>query len=172
MSEKFENCSDIKSCYFDNGLCDWTTNDQSEITTETDSTGNVFLQAKPLYQNSKPVSTIMEAVINDSYCGISFLYKTFNSDLQVSVEGLGLLWSTIISEELADGNSIAMNNSWQETSLYIDVTSVEIMTGRMIVMEMLGVQNIQGDVVAMLDNVTLHPCVDCQAKGIYSSTFK
>ena len=162
ISEKFENCSDIKSCSFDNGLCDWTASDQSNLA--VDVSGNKFLETKPSSQDSDETIEVMHSVINDSYCGLSFLYKTTdNVDLRVSVDGLGVLWSTAVVEELA---AIVQKNAsleWQEVSLYIDVLAVEMMVGRRLVMEGVGLSS---DAAVSIDNVTLHPCVDCQAKGI------
>ena len=159
VSEKFENCSDLKSCQFENGPCDWTTGDQSKLT--TDSMGNKYVLTTIPDQNSKQNIEVMHRVINDSYCGINFLYQTQQgADLTVSVDGLGTLWSTSV-EELVDTVTLQTNSSvgWHEVSLYVDVMGVEVMNGRRVVFE-----GVTGGQVS-IDNVTLHPCVDCQAKG-------
>lgn len=171
VSEIFENCSYVKSCYFEDGPCDWKLSDQSNVAVVTDSSGNNYVSAKPSQTNDKSM-TIIETLINDSYCGMNFLYKIQQkSTIRVSVDGLGILWSSDIKDQLGDTDtmqSLNTSSSWKEVSLYIDIMGVEMMSGRMVTVDMVlsdGGSVNTAEMAAGLDNITLHPCLDCQAKG-------
>lgn len=157
VSERFENCSYVKSCDFEDGPCDWTLSDQSSVV--ADSTGDKYISAI----SSAQMTNIIQTFINDSYCGINFLYSAQQPvsggyTLQVSVDGVGILWSS-------DDNTIITNSSWREVSLYIDIMGVQMMpSGRTVSVDMI-LDNDDIEAVVRLDNITLHPCVDCEARG-------
>lgn len=161
VSEKFENCSYLQLCDFENGFCDWILSDQSDTNIIANKAGNSFLQSIPIAGNNELTLEIGQKIINDSFCGLNFWFQTRNSEIQVSVQGLGVIWSSSILEDL----NPALNTSlWREVSVYIDIQGAERMGGRMVVMEMvLSDVNINGAVVS-IDNVTFHPCIDCQAQ--------
>ena len=162
VSEKFENCSYSQLCDFENGFCDWILSDQSDTNIIANKAGNSFLQSTPIAGNNELALEIGQKIINDSFCGLNFWFQTRNSEIQVLVQGLGVIWSSSILEDL----NPALNTSiWREVSVYIDIQGAERMGGRMVVMEMvLSDVNINGAVVS-IDNVTFHPCIDCQAQG-------
>ena len=163
--EKIENCSDVRNCQFDNGACDWRLSEQSDSVIIADNLGNFFLRTRPFSANSNAILKIADTEINNSYCGVSFLYKTHKSDIQISVEGLGVIWSTAVEEEFDPG--VNTSSVWQGASLYIDVLGVERRESRKLFIELL-LSDLSGntEAMALFDNITLHPCVDCQAKSL------
>lgn len=174
IAEFFENCSYVKSCDFENGPCDWKLSDQLDSSIkETES--NSYLYSEPLVDTSFWTSnsfTIGHSIINDSYCGLSFsLMKSIGIELHVLVSGLGMVWS---SYSLHETNTyVSSNVTWRDVSVFIDVSSVEIMSGRNVTFEMVpmmaGDDDLSDSFVA-IDNVTLHPCVDCEAQGSTTNT--
>ena len=56
---------------------------------------------------------------------------------------------------------------WKIASIYIDIQSTEMRPTREIMLEMVvnkvGVDNVK---FVAIDNITLHPCVDCEAQGM------
>ena len=165
ISEKFENCSYLKFCDFENGPCDWELSNQSNTAiVSRQEAGNYILYSTP--QSNDPIQIIGLRTINDSYCGISFIFQTQNTTLQVSVSGLGTIWSSIAPMD--DTESYANSSEiWRTASIYIDVQGTEMRPTREIVLEMVvnevGVDNVK---FVAIDNITLHPCVDCEAQGM------
>uniref|UniRef100_A0A1X7SE18 Uncharacterized protein n=1 Tax=Amphimedon queenslandica TaxID=400682 RepID=A0A1X7SE18_AMPQE len=169
IAEFFENCSYVKSCDFENGPCDWKLSDQSDSSIK-EIESNSYLYSEPLLDASLSTSNsfiIGHTIINDSYCGLSFsLMKSIDIDLQVLVSGLGVVWSSYSLHE-STNTYVTSNATWRDVSVFIDVSSVEIMSGRNVTFEMVpamtGDDDLSDTFVA-IDNVTLHPCVDCEAQ--------
>lgn len=90
-----------------------------------------------------------------------------NIELHVSVSGLGVVWSSYSSQDTP--TFVSSNTSWVGVSVFIDVGSVEMMSGRNVTFEMVAMTTADDDLsdyFVAIDNVTLHPCIDCQAQGI------
>ena len=177
ISERFQNCSFSSSCDFEADSCSWRLNNQTNIFINATETNNSFLVAYP--PSSFSSSTVIEAwrhIINDSYCGLSFQYLARRTELQVTVDGLGTIWNS----ELAPPSS-SNEEAWQSATVFIDIEGVEQLSGRGVEFEMVvyddgamgeGVQEtIPDEVFVAVDNVTLNPCVDCQAKGNKNSQY-
>ncbi|XP_019851134.1 PREDICTED: uncharacterized protein LOC109581456 [Amphimedon queenslandica] len=169
IAEFFENCSYIKSCDFESGPCDWKLSDQSDSSIK-EIESNSYLYSEPLLDASLSTSNsfiIGHSIINDSYCGLSFsLMKSIDIDLHVLVSGLGVVWSSYSLHE-STNTYISSNVTWRDVSVFIDVSSVEIMSGRNVTFEMVPVMTGDDDLsdtFVAIDNVTLHPCVDCEAQ--------
>ena len=167
IAEFFENCSYIKSCDFENGPCDWRLSDQSDSSIK-EIESNSYLYSEPLVDASLSTSSFIigHTIINDSYCGLSFSLMKSNVELQVLVSGLGVVWS---SYSLQDTTTyVSSNTTWRDVSVFIDVGSVEIMSGRNVTFEMVAMMTGDDDLsdsFVAIDNITLHPCVDCEAQG-------
>ena len=162
IDEKYANCSFEDSCDFESGPCHWEFIDTDSSTIITDPSGNSFLNGAVAEGSLNHVTTLWRTTVNDSYCGLSFVYKAESALLQVSMEGLGEVWSSGV---------VMMTTSllqWESITVYMDVKGVEHVDKRLLAFEMVvAVDGASGSVA--VDNVTLHPCVNCEAKGNMSS---
>jgi hypothetical protein len=159
VMEKFENCSYAKHCSFENGGCDWKLSDQSNAIIAT-SEGNSYLLSRPTTTDgAMSVTAIGSHVINDSYCGSTFALMMSNSNLQVSVTGLGLVW-------YSGNNMVDTINStqWRNVTVYMDVKQVDMLKGREVTFQSITDASSEGDAFIAIDDVTLHPCIDCEAQ--------
>ena len=87
----------------------------------------------------------------------------------MSVDGLGTVWSSALMGVAGEPSS------WQQVTVYIDVQGVEHLGSRGVVFEMVqyddgmmgeGLEEAAlGEAFVAIDNITLHPCIDCEAKG-------
>ena len=106
--------------------------------------------------------TIASATINDNYCAVAFSYSSNMVELQVKVDGLGSVWSSLT----LGGNGAS--HGWVYEAILIDFESVGILENRNLSFE---ADMVDGNgVVAFfaVDNITLHPCIDCSIPGIHS----
>ena len=77
-----------------------------------------------------------------------------------------MVWSSIaaMDDALSYANS---SEIWKTASIYIDIQGTEMRPTREIMLEMVvnevGVDNVK---FVAIDNITLHPCVDCEAQGM------
>ena len=109
------------------------------------------------------------AIVNDSFCAVSFSYICPASlELQAVVSGLGSIWSSVEVSDLSLGGS-RPSSSWVQETVEIDLQGVGIEVNRSLsfmisLAEGEDVQTSTGGYAA-LDNITLHPCIDCSAPG-------
>lgn len=96
-------------------------------------------------------------VINDDYCAVSFAYGvSTHIELLVSVQGLDIIWSTVEESRVATAG-------WSNWTVQIDLEDVEALTNRSLSFVVrLGSS---ASSYAALDNITLHPCIDCETPG-------
>ncbi len=95
------------------------------------------------------------AVINEDICGVSFAYGISASvELEVVVEGVGSVWSTLPAP---------LVSGWASRTLQVDIQDVQILENR----SLSYVARFGGSGYAALDNITLHPCTDCTTPGTY-----
>lgn len=97
------------------------------------------------------------AVINDDYCGISFAYGvSSDTEMLVMVEGLGSIWSSMARPTVP---------GWTNLTVLIDLQDVQVLGNRSISF----VARFAASSYAALDNITLHPCIDCATPGTRSN---
>lgn len=82
------------------------------------------------------------------------------------VDGLGSVWSSVeVSGFLPGGGA----ESWQQETAEVDLQAVGVLSNRSISFEIRltdGHDPLASSVrYVALDNVTLHPCIDCSAPG-------
>ena len=157
INEKYTNCSFEDSCDFESGPCHWEFIDTNSSTISTDAIGNSFLNGMVPKGDLNHVTELWRTAVNDSYCGLSFVYQVESALLQVSVEGLGEVWSSGVV------TATTSLSQWESVTAYMDVKGVEHMDVRLLVFEMAVAKGASGSVA--VDNITLHPCVNCEAKG-------
>ena len=94
------------------------------------------------------------------------------TELQVAVDGLGTIWNSQLVATMSPNEGVT---SWESATVFIDIEGVESLAGRGVEFEMVvyddgvmgeGTPEMRpNDVFVAVDNITLNPCVDCQAKG-------
>ena len=172
IGERFQNCSDRSSCGFEINQCNWDIKNQSNIFINKTEENSFLVAYPPSSSTSSFVSNLWRYIINDSYCGVSFQYMLQRAELQVAVDGLGTIWNSELEATMSPSDGTA---SWESVTVFIDVDGVESLAGRGVEFEMVvyddgvmgeGVPEMRSnDVFVAVDNITLNPCVDCQAKG-------
>ena len=105
---------------------------------------------------------IASAIINDSFCAVSFLYICPASlELQVVVSGLGSVWSSVEGDRTT--------TSWVQETVEIDLQAVGVQVNRTLAFVISLAEGedplTSTDGYAALDNIILHPCFDCSAPG-------
>lgn len=112
---------------------------------------------------------IASAIINDSFCAVSFRYVCPASlELQVEVGGLGSVWSSVEESSFSPGGG-ERTASWVQEIVEIDLQGVGVQVNRSLsfVVSLAEGEDVQSsaDGYAALDNITLQPCIDCSAPG-------
>ena len=159
IDEKYANCSFEDSCDFESGPCHWELLDTKGSKISTDADGNSFLSGvAPPGGELSHATKLWRTAVNDSYCGLSFAYRVEGALLHVSVEGLGEVWSSGIVM-----TTDSLPPQWESVTVYMDVKGVEHTDLRLLAFETVAVGEASGSVA--VDNITLHPCVNCEAKG-------
>ena len=94
-------------------------------------------------------------VINEDYCAVSFAYGVSSqTELQVLVQGLDRVWSSVTTPTRTAG--------WSSSTVQIDLQDVEVMANRSLSF----LARLGSESYAALDNITLHPCIDCETPGM------
>ena len=112
---------------------------------------------------------IASAIINDSFCAVSFLYICPASlELQVVVSGLGSVWSSVEVSSFPPGG-YTTTTSWVQETVEIDLQAVGVQVNRTLAFVISLAEGedplTSTDGYAALDNIILHPCFDCSAPG-------
>ena len=165
LAQIADNCSFARSCLFEGeSECDqWRTGDgvsvidtkMSILPIQNPFTGSC-LYAVPADSDAMMAST----VINDAFCGVSFAYAvSTTAEIVVLVDGLESVWSSLVSPELS---------GWASETVQLDLQDVQVLQNRSISF----LARLRGDdpayvtlTYAALDNITLHPCLDCATPG-------
>ena len=171
-----QNCSFPSSCDFESTCTSWQLDSRSRI---TDSSPDPFLPPPSdaghyLYsayrQSSRATLQIASTIINESFCAVSFLYGCPASlELQVVVDGLDSVWSSVLVSDFSPGGGGRgrLESLVRETA-EIDLQAVGILVNRTLTFEISlaeGQNPLASTGYAALDNITLHPCIDCTAPG-------
>ena len=175
-----QNCSHPNSCTFDESITTdscktWRLGPNSNITSSSLPSSIISTNGRYIYSTYRPRTStslqIASAIINDSFCAISFRYTCPASlELQVQVSGLGSIWSSVeVSRFPPAGTGGGATGSWVQESVEIDLQGVGVQVNRSLTFmislaEGEDVQTSTGGYAA-LDNITLHPCIDCSAPG-------
>ena len=102
---------------------------------------------------SRTSQVVLSTAISDDYCGISFGYMLTQSQMEITVQGLGVIWAADTSP------------TWAFRSVPIDIKSVGVWSGRVLSFEVYGSSNVPMGSMFGVDNITLVPCTDCAATG-------
>ena len=166
-----QNCSLPNSCDFESPCSSWqlgpdSTVERSSLPSSVASSSGQYLYSSYLRGSLEAVQ-LASAVINDSFCAVSFLYiHTASLELQVVVDGLGSVWSSVEVSGLLPGGG---SETWLQETAEIDLQAVGVLPNRSISFEIRladGQDPLAYSVrYVALDNVTLHPCIDCSAPG-------
>lgn len=173
-----QNCSLPNNCTFDESITTdscktWRLGPNSNITNSSIPSSITSTNGHYIYSTYFPRTSsslqIASAIINDSFCAISFRYICPASlELQVEVSGLGSIWSSMEVSRFPPDRTGA-TESWVQESVEIDLQGVGVWMNRSLTFtislaEGEDVQTSTGGYAA-LDNITLHPCIDCSAPG-------
>ena len=166
ISERIENCSYLKYCDFENGVCEWSLSNQANTSIAT-LEGNNVLYSKPLIGSNNYLMTVGEQTINDSYCGVNFLLLTSNVNLQVLVTGIGIVWSSWSSDSHYTTATSKNYSQWRNIAVYLDINQVDAVNERKIILEIFADNSVldNDNQYVAIDNITLQPCINCEAKG-------
>ena len=127
-----QNCTLPDSCTFDESTpCKtWQLGSRSVITNSSlpssvTSTNGRYLYSTYPQQTSAPLQ-IASAIINDSFCAVSFRYISLSSlELQVVVSSLGSVWSSVEVSSFSPGGG-STTGSWLQETAEIDLQAVGI----------------------------------------------
>ena len=119
----------------------------------------VFLTGSYLYSSSSnPEVTLAASVVNESFCQFSFSYLVApTAELSVRIRGLGEVWSSV--EAPGSGGP-----TWLEQSVRVDLRDAEVLPNRTVYF-LVRLNAGATSMYAGLDNLTLHPCIDCDTPG-------
>ena len=86
--------------------------------------------------------------------------------MQVTVEGLGSIW-TSLSRTTEGAEALR----WEREAVQIDLQGEQILNNRTVtfevdMMEAFGEAGADDEGYFALDNITLHPCTDCNTPGM------
>lgn len=102
---------------------------------------------------------------------MSFTYIQSSSlELQVLVDGLGSIWSSVEEGSRFSPGRGGGVVSWQPETVEIDLQTVGVQSNRTLTF-VIGLAegrqpgSASTEEYAALDNITLHPCIDCSAPG-------
>ncbi len=106
-------------------------------------------------------STVTSTIIGDTYCAVSFNYSAPPTvELVLIVEGLGSIWSSLL----------VTKQGWNSELIAVDLDSVSLLNTRQMMFTAGHSDRPNGDpsvpLYAALDDLTLHPCIDCSVPGI------
>ena len=109
--------------------------------------------------------TIATTTITDNHCAISFAYVASLVEMQITIEGLGSIWSS-----LTDSPEGLETPRWEREVVEIDLQGAMILNNRTLTFvadmtEAFGEAGADGGGYFALDNITLHPCSDCNTPG-------
>ena len=127
----------------------------------TFDTGSFVYGDSTQFQSATLSTSIIASNVKDDFCAVSFSYSASMVEFQISVSGLGDIWSSVV----VDGD--LASRSWVYETVQIDLQSVAIQENRQLsfdvdMFDVFGEAVLDGeDIYFALDNVTLHPCVDC-----------
>ena len=109
-----------------------------------------------LYASSRNSEVLLlSSVINESFCQISFSYLLAQTaELTVLIEGLGVAWSSV---------EVPRISAWSKQSIRVDLRDAEIIPNR--TMSLVARVGGGASLYAALDNLTMHPCIDCNTPG-------
>ena len=139
----------------------------SSLPPSLSSTSGQYLYSTYL-RGSTRTAQLSSAVVNDSFCAVSFVYVCQDSlELQVLVDGLGSIWSSVEVSGLLPPGGAGM--SWTSETVEIDLQAVGLQANRTLSFEFSLAEGQDPlatvDRYVALDNITLHPCIDCSAPG-------
>ena len=119
--------------------------------------GLLLVAGSYLYATSTGAEVLLTStIIKDNFCKVSFSFSISPSaELTVHVDGLGLIWSSIEAPLVA---------GWSEQTIHIESPDVKIMENRSLSF-VAKVGSSPSLYITALDNVTLHPCIDCTKPG-------
>ncbi len=112
-----------------------------------------------LYSSSRNSEVLLaSSIINESFCQVSFSFIVAqNAELMVVIQGIGVVWSSIEAEGPAE-------SLWNKQSIRVDLRDAAIIPNRTV--SFVARVNAGGSsLYAALDNLTLHPCIDCNTPG-------
>lgn len=120
---------------------------------------------------SGPV-VIATTTISDNHCALSFAYVTSLVEVQVTIEGLGSIWTSL--SHTSEGVDTLR---WEREAVQIDFQGEQILNNRTVtfevdMMEAFGEAGVDDGGYFALDNITLHPCIDCNTPGMYLYTWE
>ena len=127
-----QNCTLPDSCTFDESTTckTWQLGSGSVITNSslpssvTSANGRYLNSTYP--QRTSAMLQIASAIINDSFCAVSFRYICPSSlELQVVVSGLGSVWSSVEVSSFSPGGD-STTGSWVQETAEIDLQAVGI----------------------------------------------
>ena len=125
-----QNCTLPDSCTFDESTpCKtWQLGSNSVINDSSSSVsstnGHYLYYTYP--QRTSEKLQIASAIINDSFCAVSFLYISSSSlELQIVVSGLGSVWSSVEASSSSPGGGNT-TGSWLQETAEIDLQAVGI----------------------------------------------
>ncbi len=101
--------------------------------------------------------TVASTAIRDDYCAVSFRSSSEGVELSVVVDGLGSVWSSLTV------NDQGVGSSWLDEVALIDLESVAVLANRRLSFVASLAEGGSGYVA--LDDITLHPCIDCNTPG-------
>ena len=113
------------------------------------------------FQSAAISTDIISTNVKDDFCAVSFSYSASMVELQINVDGLRSVWSSIV----VDGDTAS--RGWVYETASIDLQSVAIQENRELsfdvyMFDVFGEADLDGEVIYFaLDNITLHPCIDC-----------
>lgn len=92
-------------------------------------------------------------------------------EVQVTIEGLGSIWTSL--SRTSEGVDTP---KWEREAVQIDFQGEQILNNRTVtfevdMMEAFGEAGVDDGGYFALDNITLHPCIDCNTPGMYPYTW-
>lgn len=92
-------------------------------------------------------------------------------EVQVTIEGLGSIWTSL--SHTSEGVDTLR---WEREAVQIDFQGEQILNNRTVtfevdMMEAFGEAGVDDGGYFALDNITLHPCIDCNTPGMYLYTW-
>ena len=127
----------------------------------TFDTGSYVYGDSSQFQSATLSASIITTNVKDDFCAVSFSYSASMVELQISVVGLGSIWSSVV----VDGD--LASRSWVYETVLIDLQSVAIQENRQLsfdvnMFDVFGEAVLDDeDIYFALDNITLLPCIDC-----------